>query len=642
MMFVTTFTDNILPAVAEVLNAITQELVVIGVFLVSYVIWRQLGMLKRRAQAERKLKVSDASPRAAKRPSSPGLKDANSSAKFGSPVIDANTKALETQMLHHLEKHEFTRALNLYRSTERGDGCKHQFSEQFYATFMESAVRVGKTDVLERLLRALKRSNMAPSQEFWRRMLKMLSSRKQFSTCLLVHTLFRNQLPTDKVIWSCLANACLEVGDASRAETMLEQYKKADINIKDHVLLFRTYSALKNADASEALFHQLGARTSPLMLNLLLLTCVNTNQAERGMRLLHEAHRLEEEARQSQAGENQDTIMADTISYNTVIKGLAQASKLKMCFECLRGMIARRLQPDDITFATLLDGCIKENDMGAIGEIVKLSTDCEHKVGTVMYTLFIKGLVKADCLPQALELCEEMKRAGAMPDVITYSVLIKALVDRHDLERALQLVVDMKAAGHVPDDIILTHLLEGCRHASNHTLGKQLFLEFVSDGVKPSQFTLLAMLKLCGQVGAHREAHDLVAGWEATIGDTPSVIHYTCLMSGCLRRRQYELAWEAFELMKASGVKPDGTTLSTLLPGMVAAQAWDRTLEIARQALTQPAGGKIPPETLNNALAQMQAVDGFAKQACELRELMCAAGVPLSTRRSPGRQHGSR
>lgn len=641
MMLVTSFTDNVLPAVAEVLNAITQELVVLGVFLVSYLTWRHLGLLKSRAKAERKLKFSDASP--ANKPPSPRFKAAtSSSAKLGSLVVDANTKALETQMLHHLEQHEFTRALNLYRSTERGDGCKRQFSEQFYATFIESAVRVGKTDVLERLFRAVKRSNMNPSQEFWRRMLKMLSSRKHFSTCLLVHTLFRNQLPTDKVVWSCLANACLEVGDAQRAETMLEQYSKADISIKDHVLLFRTYLALKNTDASEALFHRLGVDTSPLMLNLLLLTCVNTNQAERGLRLLHEGHQLEERAEKSQSGESEDTTVVDTISYNTVIKGLAQASNLKACFECLRGMITRGLQPDDITFATLLDACIKENDMCAIGEIVKMSTDGEHKIGTVMYTLFIKGLVKADCLPKALELCEEMKRAGAMPDVITYSVLIKALVDRHELERALQLVVDMKTTGHAPDDIILTHLLEGCRYAGNHSLGKQLFTEFVSNGVKPSEFTLLAMLKLCGHVGAHQEAHDLVAGWEATTGDKPSVIHYTCLMSGCLRRKHYDLAWEAFKLMKVGGVKPDGMTFATLLPGMVAAQAWDRILEIARQALVQPTQNKIPPETLNNALAQMQAANGFARQACELRELMRAAGVTPSTRRSPVRSHLSR
>merc|ERR1740120_27032 len=129
--------------------------------------------------------------------------------------------------------------------------------------------------------------------------------------------------------------------------------------------------------------------------------------------------------------------------------------------------------------------------MAAIGEIVNVSMEGGHQIGTVTYTLFIKALVKANCLPKALGLCDEMKRKeGSRPDVITYSVLIKALVDQHDLERALLLVEDMKIAGHVPDDIILTHLLEGCRFAGNYELGKKLFAEMLGNGVTPSEFTL--------------------------------------------------------------------------------------------------------------------------------------------------------
>jgi len=320
---------------------------------------------------------------------------------------------------------------------------------------------------------------------------------------------------------------------------------------------------------------------------------------------------------------------------------LAQAGLLADCFKCLRGMVSRGLQPDDITFATLLDACLEDNNTSAIGEIVRFSTEGEHHLGTVMYTLFIKGLVKANCLPKAMELLDEMKRkAGTRPDIITYSVLIKALVDQHDLDQALVLVDDMKVAGHAPDDIILTHLLEGCRLAGNYVLGKKLFADILQSGVKPSEYSLVTMLKLCGKVGAHQEAHDLVKGWEAAYGQKPSVIHYTCLMSGCIRRKQYDLAWGAYELMQSSGVKPDGTLLSTLLPSMVAAQSWDRVLVLAKEALPLSLRGKVAPETLNNALTHMQAAEGYTQQAAELRELLRHSGISATKRVSPGRQPG--
>lgn len=306
----------------------------------------------------------------------------------------------------------------------------------------------------------------------------------------------------------------------------------------------------------------------------------------------------------------------------------------KECFECLNQMLERGVEPDEITFGTLLDACIVGENLGAANEVVSLIIGQGRKMDTVMCTLFIKGLVRAACLPKALELYEEMKRrdATARPDVVTYSVLIKALVDKHELEKALQLVEDMTAAGHRPDDIILTHLLEGCRHASNHNLGKKLFKEMVAAGVKPSDFTLVTMLKLHGRCGAHKEAYELVANWESLYGTKPGVIHYTCLMSGCLRTRSYNQAWAAYELMRAKGIAPDETALSTLLPGVVAAQQWDRVLTLVQTAFTAQPPVKLPAESLNNALSQMLAAGTSSWPVEQLQALMQRAGIPVTAR----------
>jgi len=253
---------------------------------------------------------------------------------------------------------------------------------------------------------------------------------------------------------------------------------------------------------------------------------------------------------------------------------------------------------------------------------------------TVMCTLFIKGLVRANCLPKALDLYEEMRRRrSAHPDVITYSVLIKALVDQHELDKAFSLVEDMGASGLKPDDIILTHLLDGCRHAGNYTLGKKIFEEMLANGVQPSEFTLVMMLKLLGRCGCHREAHDMVSGWEKQHGMRPSVIHFTCLMSGCLRTKNYDQAWAAYKLMRENDVQPDTMTLSTLLPGMIAAQKWLHVLELAEIATV---GGKsvVPSETLNSALSQMMSAGGQRDLADRLHKVMVAAGVPVNTRGS--------
>mmetsp|Transcript_61639 Transcript_61639/g.198549 ORF Transcript_61639/g.198549 Transcript_61639/m.198549 type:complete len:630 (+) Transcript_61639:142-2031(+) len=617
-----TFTSTIMSLLQEgPVAAFVQELLVLCVFFISFVAWRHFS---RSGRGQSKLAGRETEAKLLLRKRADLAQPANSLPVPGQRLapVPPQVRAAEQQMLKHLEQREFTRALNLYRTLER-DGRDRQFGVELYSAFIQSAIRVGKVDVVERMLRAMKRSGTAPTLQFWQTTLKMLSSRKHFSACLSAHSLFGQQIPTDKVVFSCLINAALEVGATDRAAAMLRRYGDADIDPKDHVLFFRTYVALKDVDAAEAIFRKLGSKVSTLMLNLLLLTCVNARQPRRALDFLHECHEIEKALEEK---------VVDVVSYNTVIKGFAQASQPGECFQCLHAMAAHGLAPDDITFGTLLDACIVDNDMSAAHEIVNLLMGSDRPMDTVMCTLFIKGLVRAGCLPKALELYDEMKRReGARPDIVTYSVLIKALVDQHDLERALLLVKDMCAAGHSPDDIILTHLLEGCRHAGNHALGKQLFEDMLAGGVKPSEFTLVTMLKLHGRCGAHREAHDLVASWEAQHGLKPSVIHYTCLMSGCLRTKNYDQAWSAFELMGANGVMADGTAIATLLPGMVAAQQWERVLTLARWALNAPSPVAIPAESLNNALSQMLAA-GRSRHVEHLQALMQEAGVPITAR----------
>lgn len=622
-----TYLVDIFGQMQDVFAAAAQEIIVLVVFFVSLTLWRYLGQSRKATKG----KTSNAQL-------SPSEKVHRKVVEDPPDAPDEKTsKAVqiaEEQMMKLLENREFTRALNFFRTFER-DGRDRYLSEACFAAFIQSAIRVGKIDVVERLLRAMKRRGAQPSNDFWRTTLKMLSSRKHFSVCVSIYSIFGKSLPADKVVFSCLINGALESDAADRASLMLDRYREADIEPRDFVLFFRTYVATNDIDSAEQVFRELGEHMSPLMLNLLLLICVNTKSYDRAYQLLLEARGFEEAAQKKQTRADERERIVDVVSYNTIIKGFAQSSNLKRCFDCLHEMREQGLEPDDVTFGTLLDTCISDNDMSTANEVVDLLMCGDRPVDTVMCTLFIKGLVRAQRLPKAVELYEEMKRRnqnGALPDIVTYSVLIKAFVDAHDLERALLLVEDMASTGHTPDDIILTHLLEGCRYVGNHSLGKRLFQDMLAVGVKPSEFTLITMVKLHGRCGAHDEAYQLVASWEKEHGFAPSVIHFTCLMSGCLRTKNYDQAWQAFQLMQEKGVKPDETTLATLLPGMVAAQHWERVLSLVTFALKSSSPITIAPETLNNALSQMRASSGVGFHADKLQRLMQDAKIRISTR----------
>jgi hypothetical protein len=116
----------------------------------------------------------------------------------------------------------------MYRSFEREGLDQYFVNEAMFYCFIQSAIRVGKLDVVERLLKLTMQNRLTPSLEFWHTVVKMLSSRKRYQCCVNIFAMCGPALPKDKVIFSCLINAALESGMPDRALPMLELYKEGD------------------------------------------------------------------------------------------------------------------------------------------------------------------------------------------------------------------------------------------------------------------------------------------------------------------------------------------------------------------------------------------------------------------------------
>lgn len=546
-------------------------------------------------------------------------------------LVASTVQMDEKQMCEFLRQKEFTRALHLFRSLERDGREQYLSKEDLFSSFVQSAIRVEKFDVVEKMLRLAKRNSVEFTLRSWKSILKVLSAKKRFDTCQLVYAIFEEDVPVDQVVFSCLINAALESNRKADAAKMLRRYRDADVSPADFVLCFRTYAALGDVDSAEALFQEVRGAMTSLMLNLLLNTCVNATQTDRAERCLQLGHHFEQETGKK---------IVNVVSYNTTMKGFAQEGFIGRCFECFEQLLQHGLEPDDATVGMLVDTCLPDVSKGAQDrrrafreKIMDLWKQPGVQKSTMMCTHFLKFLVKTDCIEDAARLYEDMKSSEqTRPDVITCSMLIKAHVNSHDMDRAIYVVDDMVAGGCLPDDMILSCLLEGCREAGLSDLGCNLFDRFVKMAVIPSGYSILTLLKLLGSDGKHKAAHELVADCGNRFGTRPSVIHYTCLMSGALLSKDYEQAWKAYVLMQRQGVKPDATAVSTLLPGLVAAQCWERLLELLDASIKASPPINIRAEMLNNALSQML-VGGAPKQhVLRLQVLMQGMGAPITVR----------
>jgi len=189
--------------------AVAQEILVLAVFFTSFVLWRKVNTSNPKNQKCRPVTACQPQTHTTvgSHPAQRSLKEAFATQgsrtenfdegrmhhvlEQGSrPTVQPQSRATEQQMLKLLEQREFTRALNMYRACERDGRDRHFTNEELFSAFIQSAIRVGKIDVLERMLRAMRRNGILPSLKFWQTTLKMLSSRKHFNACVSTHALF--------------------------------------------------------------------------------------------------------------------------------------------------------------------------------------------------------------------------------------------------------------------------------------------------------------------------------------------------------------------------------------------------------------------------------------------------------------------
>lgn len=500
----------------------------------------------------------------------------------------------EAQQIIILSQEQYTKALRLYRDLVRSGQDKEIREEQFYLALIQASIRVGHTDVVQELFQAMKRNSIARSLEFFQSTLKLLASKHLYQDCLMFYKLFKDELPAERTVCSCITFAAAECNEPSIA---LEVIEKLDSSTgRDYQHVFRHFAKTGDSNQAVKLLAKLkdeGLEIESILVNVVLASCVAANRLDMANDVMNEYSCL------------------DVVSYNTVLKGYVQVKDLEKCFELVEGMASAGITPDDVTYGTLLDACIADHDLDRATMVVDKLINSGCPMNTVLYTTFMKGFVRGHMLNKAMDLYRLMRaenmngHSDCKPDLITYSVLIKGNCDKRNLEQALCLLDEMFKDGVEADDIIVNHLLDGCGHVSNVDLGQKIFDDLIVSGrVKPSPYTVTGMMKLYGKCGRCNQALNLVKTMEQRFGIKPSVIIFTCLMSGCVRHKRLDEAFEAFDLMKSQGLQPDKTTIQTLLQGCIQTCEWRRLIFLVQEGLSSKI--PIPGDVLNQALSAMR------------------------------------
>lgn len=158
------------------------------------------------------------------------------------------------------------------------------------------------------------------------------------------------------------------------------------------------------------------------------------------------------------------SISCNTITYNTIFDACAKCSAMHHASSLLEDMKLTKIEPDIITYSTLIKGYCLEGDVDrAFRILAEMKREEKLVPDEIMYNSILDGCAKQHRVEEALRILDEMKAAGTNPSNYTLSILVKLLGHARRLNQAFQMVEDLsKQNGFRPNVQVYTCLMHAC------------------------------------------------------------------------------------------------------------------------------------------------------------------------------------
>merc|ERR1719262_1770621 len=221
----------------------------------------------------------------------------------------------------------------------------------------------------------------------------------------------------------------------------------------------------------------------------------------------------------------QHGVACNTITYNTMLDACAKCCTMSRAEQVLRAMRAASVQPDIISYSTIVKGYCLEGDIDkALAVLKEMRGDKTLKPDEITYNSFLDGCAKQHRVDEALAALDEMQAAGVTPSNFTLSILVKLLGRVRRLNQAFTLVEDLSARHKFKPNVqVYTCLMQAC--FQNRKLDRALALhdQMVQANCPPDEKLYTGLARGCLQLHAPQKAADVVRAAYQLHGSTLAV-----------------------------------------------------------------------------------------------------------------------
>merc|ERR550532_207288 len=288
---------------------------------------------------------------------------------------------------------------------------------------------------------------LADARKFWD------PAKIQRSVSLVERFLQLQPEEADEILFNALLDTHCRMKDAAGLEATLRRMHELSIE-PSHVtlgILVKAYgqacdikSVLRLWDEMVDQRRQANAVTYGCMIN----ACVRCGQTEKAVEIFNEMKQLRKHCNTilyttliKGYGNEKDLHSAlslfremkeegvpyNTIAYNSIIDVCIKCADLQMAEDIFREMLAPQsnVPPDLITYSTLLKGYCHVGNLDKALQVAETIKACGLKCDELVYNTLLDGCVKANDLSAGVGLFAEMMHSGMKPSSITHSIFMR-------------------------------------------------------------------------------------------------------------------------------------------------------------------------------------------------------------------------
>merc|ERR1719507_2483471 len=153
--------------------------------------------------------------------------------------------------------------------------------------------------------------------------------------------------------------------------------------------------------------------------------------------------------------------LVNAVIYCSVLKGFSHQRQFDRVWLVYEEMRAEKLAVSLSAYNALIDACARSSDMGRVPQLLQDMAKDGLEPNIVTYSTILKGYCQENRPDKAFELLQEMKQSSKyQPDEITYNTLIDGCARYGLYERGVMLLRDMQEAGVGPSNFTLSVLVK--------------------------------------------------------------------------------------------------------------------------------------------------------------------------------------